>query len=565
MAGSDLVARLGVDSSAWTSGFAKSRSTASSFALSIGSTLAPIGNAVAAAGVAISAGAIAAAGAAVGMGVKLAAEAEQSNIAFDVMLGSAEKAQAMLAGLTEYANHSPFDIAGTQDAAKQLLNYGIAAGDVIPTIKLLGDVAAGDMSKFKGLATAFGQMSATGKLAGDDLHQFINAGFNPLQEIAAKTGESMETLKKRMEKGGVSASEVTKAFQAATSEGGRFFGMTERQSGTIIGKFNTMKDGVSQALKTIGTELITRFHLSQVLDNMTASLEQVPGFFVETMDAIWPIVQAGIEGLTPIFTWMNDTIRPAIAEIPFFFRNATPLIEATVLDWNVALFEFVPGSAETMETVGTIIISTWDGIAASAAIMVENVGNSLKKLASIVSAVWAGINAGGDDNAIVSGFKAGMDEWNKKSDAGTGKNFITEFSKAFNETFQNATEGIKDQGGFKSIYKAKKDDLINGITESEAARAVVPLLKAPDLSILGGSTSGVAQAVSGGDKSAQAKAALFGSSDAAAIFTRGIGGDKDDTAKKSLSVQEKALTAQERTAAAVENMNSDQSEVADIQ
>jgi len=544
MAG-DLVAKLGVDDTAWTGGFARARATASSFSSSVVSSLAPIGGAITAA-----AAAVAGAFAVGGFGVKLAAEAEQSKIAFEVMLGSAEKAQVMLAALTDYANHSPFDLAGTQEAAKKLLNYGIAAGDVLPTIKLLGDVAAGDMNKFDGLSTAFGQMSATGRLMGQHLEQFINAGFNPLQEIAAKTGESMATLKKRMEDGGVSADEVRYAFQAATSEGGRFFGMTERQSGTIIGKFNTMKDGVAQALRTIGEDLIKRFSLSQVLDNMIGALEKVPGFFVETMDAVWPIVQAGIEGLTPIFTYMSDTIKPIIAGIPFFFRNAGSLIEAAVLDWQIALYELIPRSADVMGQVGSIMIATWDGIGASFNVLIENIKSAFVEIANVAQAVWKGITTGFNKGSIAEGFSAGVKELASQNNPANTDNALTAFFQAFTKTMNEAKEGIKDSGGFKKTLQDRKNALLNGIGESEAARAAAPLLKAPDLSLLGGSKK-VGVEVGQTDKDARSKAALLGSAEAASVLTRGIGG-KDDTAKQQLSVAEKSLTVQQQTKQALE-------------
>ena len=211
--------------------------------------------------------------AAVGFGVKLAADAEQTRISFEVMLGSAEKAKVMLSDLKAYADKSPFSGADTNEFALQLTNYGIAGDKILPTIRMLGDVAAGNKEKFAGLARAFGQMSSTGRLMGQDLNQFINAGFNPLQEIAAKTGESMTNLKKRMDDGGIASNEVEEAFRRATSEGGRFFGMTERQSKTLAGQWSTFRDGLDTTLRDIGASIAENLDLKGVLQSTSAWLQ----------------------------------------------------------------------------------------------------------------------------------------------------------------------------------------------------------------------------------------------------------------------------------------------------
>ena len=217
--------------------------------------------------IAVSATLAAAAAAAVGYGLKLAADAEQTAVSFEVMLGSAERARDMLGQLKAYADKSPFSGADTNNFAKMLLNYGISGEKILPTIRMLGDVAAGDKQKFEGLARAFGQMSSTGRLMGQDLNQFINAGFNPLQEIAAKTGESMAALKKRMEDGGIASDEVAQAFVRATSEGGRFYGMTERQSRTLSGQWSTFRDNLDTTLRDIGASVAEHLDLKGVLSS----------------------------------------------------------------------------------------------------------------------------------------------------------------------------------------------------------------------------------------------------------------------------------------------------------
>jgi tape measure domain-containing protein len=176
--------------------------------------------------------------------VMVGANAERTAVSFEVMLGSAAKAKTMLDEIYNLGANSPFGAADFMQAGQTLLNFGASAESVLPTMSMLGDVANGDSEKLQRLTMVYGQMSAAGRLMGQDLNQMINAGFNPLQQISEKTGETMIELKKRMEAGGISSSEVADAFKAATSAGGRFHGMTDRIAKTTIGKWMTLKDEI---------------------------------------------------------------------------------------------------------------------------------------------------------------------------------------------------------------------------------------------------------------------------------------------------------------------------------
>jgi tape measure domain-containing protein len=127
------------------------------------------------------------------------------------------------------------------------MSFGVEAQRIQPILRMLSDVTGGNNERFKMLTLAFAQMSAAGRLMGQDLLQMINTGFNPLQQISKMTGESLVDLKKRMEDGGISADEVTRAFEAATAEGGMFNGMTERLAETMGGKLNIALSDLEKA------------------------------------------------------------------------------------------------------------------------------------------------------------------------------------------------------------------------------------------------------------------------------------------------------------------------------
>lgn len=80
----------------------------------------------------------------------------------------------------------------------------------------------------------------------------INAGFNPLQIMADKTGKSIATLKDEMSKGAISAEMVQQAFIDATSAGGKFYNMSENASKTINGQLSMMQDAMDSVFNELG-------------------------------------------------------------------------------------------------------------------------------------------------------------------------------------------------------------------------------------------------------------------------------------------------------------------------
>jgi tape measure domain-containing protein len=193
-------------------------------------------------------GAATALGGAAVAGVKYNAQMEQYMTSFTTMLGSADKATSMVSNLKKFAADTPFEFSDLAKGSQTLLSFGVSADNLMPTLKVLGDVSQGNTEKFNSLSLAFGQVSSAGKMSGQDLLQFINAGFNPLNEISKKTGESMSDLRDRMSAGGISAQEVADAFQSATSKGGLFYNAMESQSKTFNGQLSTLKDNAMQFL-----------------------------------------------------------------------------------------------------------------------------------------------------------------------------------------------------------------------------------------------------------------------------------------------------------------------------
>lgn len=184
--------------------------------------------------------------------VNVRKEMQSLHTSFSVLLGDQAKADAMFGELKDFAVSTPLMLKDLAAGAQTMLGFNIEAEKVIPMLKAIGDISMGDAQRFQSLSLAFSQMSATGKLMGQDLLQMINAGFNPLTEISRKTGKGISELKEEMSAGAISAEMVADAFMSATQKGGKFYGMLEKQGKTLKGQFNALQGAIDDMFNALG-------------------------------------------------------------------------------------------------------------------------------------------------------------------------------------------------------------------------------------------------------------------------------------------------------------------------
>lgn len=255
--------------------------------------------------------------------LKAAADWESMQASFKTLLGSADKANKLLADIKATAATTPFTLEGLADASRTLLSFGISAEKIIPTMRMLGDVSGGNSEKLKSLTLAYAQVQSTGRLMGQDLLQMINQGFNPLQIISEKTGKSMAQLKKEMEQGAISSRDVAEAFKIATSEGGRFFKSMETQSQTLAGRISTLQDGFQEFLRTLGEKLLPVAKI--VVDGLIKIIDvfnRLPDglkTFIFIMGGVSAAIIAlifGVSALTTAIAALGITFNAALVGIP---------------------------------------------------------------------------------------------------------------------------------------------------------------------------------------------------------------------------------------------------------
>ncbi len=211
-------------------------------------------------------------------GAELAMQAEQSQIAFEVMLKSADKAKKTMRDIEGFALATPFDTAGLTDNVMLLKGMGIATEDLLPAMKTLGDMSLGNNEKLKGLSLAFGQVQAKGKLMAQEFNQFAERGINLRQAVANEMQIPVEKFSKAMEDGKVTAD----IFRNALIELSRteFGGMMEKQNDTVLGKLNKMQEQIGQTFKKVAIDLYDFFGGAKAIDAASGFLDYITDDYV---------------------------------------------------------------------------------------------------------------------------------------------------------------------------------------------------------------------------------------------------------------------------------------------
>lgn len=179
---------------------------------------------------------------------------QQLEVAFNTMLGSADKADALMAQLVRTAAITPFDLEGVAQGAKQLLAYGMEAENVNETLTRLGDIAAGLSMPLNDLVYLYGTTMAQGRLYTQDLNQFTGRGIPMIEELAKVFGVAESKVKDLVEAGRVGFPEVQKVIENLTGEGSKFGGLMEEQSKTITGQISNIEDAIASMFNGMGKQ-----------------------------------------------------------------------------------------------------------------------------------------------------------------------------------------------------------------------------------------------------------------------------------------------------------------------
>ena len=284
--------------------------------------------------------------AAVGGMVSLAAQIEQTEVQFTTLLGSADAAKQTIADLQDFAASTPFQFGGLAESAKALLAFGTSNEQVLPTLQVLGDVAAATGNQVGELANIYGKVKARGALMTESLDQFNERAIPVGAKLAEMFGKTEAEIRDMASKGQISFGDLQSAMQQMTAEGGIAFGGMQDQSTTLGGLWSTLKDNITLALTEIGGAMVEGFDLKNVVANFTG--------FVQRIKNEWlPSIVAG-------FRWLGDNIvRPVFSAIGQMASIVFEFVSNFDLYWKLASLHIANFAWNSWERIKTFFQNSW--------------------------------------------------------------------------------------------------------------------------------------------------------------------------------------------------------------
>ena len=206
-----------------------------------------------------------------------AGELEKATRSLKVLTGSLDDAKRIISELQAFGAVTPFTSAELIDTAKRLKAFGFETEKIVDVTQRLADVAGATGADLGGIATAFGQIQAKGRLQGEELLQLQERGINLQDELQKMYGLTGDEFRKALEKGRFSAEAVNLALVKLTSTGGKYAEGAIAQSDTLFGKLSTLQDAFIRLGQNIGKALEPIFKF--LIDQTTRLVNAINGIF----------------------------------------------------------------------------------------------------------------------------------------------------------------------------------------------------------------------------------------------------------------------------------------------
>lgn len=188
---------------------------------------------------------------------KIVGDVQQTQVAFEGLLGSATESDTFIREMQQFAATTPFEMPGLTKASQQLLALGATTDQTLARLKVIGGAisTAGSLSQdsVDRVVRALAQIEGKGRLAAEELNQ-LNEVIPSVSRvavydaIAAKMGITREAAARLANEGLVPAGVGLEAIYGVML---RLPGATDamaRQSETLLGRLSTLRDTARQAV-----------------------------------------------------------------------------------------------------------------------------------------------------------------------------------------------------------------------------------------------------------------------------------------------------------------------------
>lgn len=212
-----------------------------------------------------------------GDSIRMAGEAELTELSFGTLLGDADKAKSLINDLRTLARDTSLTTGGTMGLSKQLLGAGIDADQIIPTIRAIGTATAmadNQEEAMKLVALQYIQARGQGQLYWEDMKEILSQA--PMLREAMEESLNLKaqgmSLKEYIGTGKAGFNDLVKGLKHLTEEGGKAHGMLDVRAQTYVGKLDQMQEAWDNVKRGVGKVLIEELGLHEAAMSVTNSI-----------------------------------------------------------------------------------------------------------------------------------------------------------------------------------------------------------------------------------------------------------------------------------------------------
>lgn len=288
---------------------------------------------------------------------------QRAEIMFQSVGLSADQTKAQMEQLTEQVTGTSVSLADAAKYSAMFAQSGVQLGkpmnDAIDAFTSLSSIAEGSGVD---VGRVLQQMSAAGKVTGEDLNQMADAGVNATKYLADHMGMSQEEIKKAVSDGKVSFEDFIGAVNKGTGD------LAKEMGQTLPAKMSNMKT----AFSNFGAAVIEPF-----IGPLTTAVEFVTGGLKNVTSAIKDVTGEG-GALRPVMDGVGD----AFKTVGRFVQDNATWLGPLALGLGAAATQFV-ALYKAMKFVEMVKTAKAAGELAT---KIKIVGAATK--------VWTGIQAG---------------------------------------------------------------------------------------------------------------------------------------------------------------------------
>ncbi len=311
-------------------------------------------------------------------------QVDQAEIALTSFLGSSTAAKDMLKDLQEFAAKTPFQFQELLGTTQSMMAMGVAAKDVLPRMRAIGDAAAamgGSAETLQRIQRALGQIQAKGRVQAEELLQLAEAGIPAYRYLQDAVGMSAEEMQSQLKKGNIDAATAVNALLDGMASD--FGGMMEEQSKTMMGALSTVKDYVQITVGAITRPLFDTFRdtfvaladflASPMMTNAAKQLaDSLAGISVALKRGLLTAANLARPAVTQLFSAiaklatvafkLAKAIAPTATIIAGIFVGgliAVATVITPVINGVASLVAFLGKFQIVVQTVGALLVTLW--------------------------------------------------------------------------------------------------------------------------------------------------------------------------------------------------------------